>query len=720
MANCNTIIIRNSKQNKVPSASNLAHNTTLKKATYWIKESNNLYQSFKPKNYNELNEIWNSWANEAKKRYKNKHKRNIRNDAVLIEEGMIIIGSDVDATDEQIHQIINNFIKKFEKDNNTKVRHFAYHNHEGFINKDKKPIINRHIHFLFDNVDNNGNMVRRNWKRSYLSQLQDDIYQVSKNIIPLVERATDYKKEGKKAPKQQHHRVFRKEKEQEQALKNAPVKTKIHIEKIEVDNPELLNRIEELKKDVYSDDFNIQKSEYNIFSNTTRKIRVKAKNKDVVEFLKKQVEELRAELKENKAKRSDYAQLEQLNRDLQAQIADNQLTEQQMRKTIQELKAELLKKPKIEVKEVEKVVKTIQQIEIENPINRELEELNQDLKEELEAQKALKADNDTLKSNLSSYKQDIATKQDELNKALEAQKALKADNDTLKSDLSSYKQDIAIKQDELNKALEAQKALKADNDTLKSDLSSYKQIETLPSTPPLEIKEIEIKEGLFKTSYIEIYTSDSVKKLKKAYNELKEKATYLLKENCTTRHKDEIENPINRELKQLNQDLKEELESTKQSLSTAQQQIVDYRANIELLNAQIFNLKADLKIQSKKSTDRQADRKKLNELEAQNKRLKEELEQIKSSDVIMYYAERSEQLERELKKLKESKTITKIETVENEININTQNQLIEAQEELKELKETLSTTKYNLECRERDIESLEANNSYDYDFQAPS
>ncbi len=308
MANCNMVRIRDSKKYKVPKASNLAHNSAMTKATYWLHDGNDLVQSHKYENHSELNDDWNKWIDEAKLRYKNnkKNKRKLRSDAVVIEEGMIVIGTDVKATTEDITNIIKDFIKQFEEENNTKVRHWSYHNHEGHIDENNKSEkINRHIHFLFDNVSNDGIMIRRAWKREYLEKLQDKIFDISKKYIINIERAKPsvYKEveiDGRKVKintkKHQHHRIWRKEKELE-TQKNK--KTDQDLDLI---------KDKQNKKDL-------------------------AKQKD----LKEEVTRLRAELKQNQAMRKDYARLEELNKDLQQQIKNKSLTILDLQDKIQKL-----------------------------------------------------------------------------------------------------------------------------------------------------------------------------------------------------------------------------------------------------------------------------------------------------------------------------------------------------------------------------------------------
>lgn len=233
MANANAVKIRSTKKKAngkpkypKPSGANLAHNSAVNKATYWLNDGNKIIQSQSYNNTHEVNADWIKWENEARERYKNNpnNQRAIKSNAVLLEEGLIIIGTDVNAKEKDIEKIVKDFVAKFEKDNNTKVRHWAYHNHEGH-EEDGKEIINRHVHFIFDNVDNNGVMVRRNWKRDYFKQLQTDIFDISKKYIKNIERAKESEYEEVEIEdrivkvntrKQIHHRVFRHMKENEQ------------------------------------------------------------------------------------------------------------------------------------------------------------------------------------------------------------------------------------------------------------------------------------------------------------------------------------------------------------------------------------------------------------------------------------------------------------------------------------------------------------------------
>ena len=270
MANANAVIIRKAKLYKRPGLHNLLHNCGLILATYWIKSIENMKQHPKIQNQEEANKKWNEWISILRKRYKqnNKNKRELRSDAVIIEEGLIVIGRDVVANQNQIIQILNEFLQKFSQDNNIEILHVSYHNHEGHLDDDNNEVINRHIHFLFSNISKNGLMVRRNWKRDYLKKLQDDIFEISKKYIHDIKRGQESKYEQKNIngkivnvnlKKHIHPRVFRLMKEQE-TLRNRIIKE--YEEAIENKNNEISNKNiqieqlveknEKMKMDIYS------------------------------------------------------------------------------------------------------------------------------------------------------------------------------------------------------------------------------------------------------------------------------------------------------------------------------------------------------------------------------------------------------------------------------------------------------------------------------------
>lgn len=392
MANANAVKIRSTKKKAngkpkypKPSGANLAHNSAVNKATYWLNDGNKIIQSQSYNNTHEVNADWIKWENEAKERYlqNEKNQRAIKSNAVLLEEGLIIIGTDVNAKEKDIEKIVKDFVAKFEKDNNTKVRHWAYHNHEGH-EEDGKEHINRHVHFIFDNVDNNGTMVRRNWKRDYFKQLQTDIFDISKKYIKDIERAKESEYEEVQIDdrivkvntrKQIHHRVFRQMKENEQ------------VQELNLKFTDMMKERDEAKKE-----------------NET----LKFDKKELENQIKDLNKNLRETLKELGALRPQYAQLDQLNKELKEDLKNKVLNHDKVVKSYQDLeknlKEELTKK--------------------DSEIN-DLKSENIDLKSELEA---LKYQLDLKEKRSQSYfglnkelKEEIVSLKEQIN-ALEEQK----------------------------------------------------------------------------------------------------------------------------------------------------------------------------------------------------------------------------------------------------------------------------------------------------------
>lgn len=351
MANANAVIIRKPKIYKIPTSSNLAHNSGVTQATYWLNDGKDIIQSIKFKDMGEINNIWKKWEEEAKSRYKNNplNKRALKSNAVIVEEGLIVIGSHVQATKNEIVKILNDFVIKFQKDNNTKILHIAYHNHEGHEDTNRNEVINRHAHFLFANVNNNGVMVRRNWKRDYLKQLQDDIFEISKKYIPTIER-------GKEAThkevyidgnlvkinerKHQHHRIYREQQKQEairnQLIKQESLKEKKLIEKINIlqkQNDDLIleNKLDQIKINELTSAINeknyknndntkqIEEQKYILDQLTSFRNRQAIENNlqfDILKF----INYLENELIGNKTLKQDKERLEAKNKELNYQI----------------------------------------------------------------------------------------------------------------------------------------------------------------------------------------------------------------------------------------------------------------------------------------------------------------------------------------------------------------------------------------------------------------
>lgn len=285
MANAISVILRSRKSGR-PSAANLIHNSGLKAASYWLKKDPELYQTFRPKNTRNANEIWRNWIKEIEENYQQKRNRKLRNDAIRIEEGLLVVGKDVQDRDDpaKVWEFAQNFLHDFEQKYGGKVLHFAVHNHEG--KSAKEP--NIHVHFLYSNFDDRAQNVRsKKITKKELSNLQTTAWQIGRNHFPGLERARHYEVEGKKAPRQKHHRQYREEKEKEAAAEQAIAKARV------------------------SD-------------------------------LKAETAKLRAELQKAKAQRAQYAAMEQANRELRERIKARELSIEDLRRQMEQLRGDLL------------------------------------------------------------------------------------------------------------------------------------------------------------------------------------------------------------------------------------------------------------------------------------------------------------------------------------------------------------------------------------------
>lgn len=201
-----------------------------------------------------------------------------------------IVNFNADHTPEDMQRVCDLLEAKLD----TKVIQFAMHRDEGKVNEDGTPDKNYHAHIEFMGLDSKGESVRRKLDRPTLKALQTE---VAKTLG--MERGRDYAKERSPRPKRLDTYEWKAHKEsQSKAVKEA----------------------------------------------------VLATEKD----LKAEIARLREQLKEQGATRSDYAGLEQINRELKEQIKAKDLT-------ISDLKTAL------EASKATKEVSTPQTVEIDAP-----------------------------------------------------------------------------------------------------------------------------------------------------------------------------------------------------------------------------------------------------------------------------------------------------------------------------------------------------------------
>ena len=259
-----------------PSAANLSHAAAVTKASYWLNDGDNILTSESFSNTREVNAKWNEWKTEAIQRYQKHHKANRKppKNTTLIEEMMLIIGTDVQAEDYET--IIRAYCKHFEQKYNTEVLYWAYHNHEGHLDEEGGEKINRHVHVFFSNIDNNGKSVRRQWGRNELSQMQTDVYEVGKSVGLDIERAT---KNVGRAPKGKGHRAYR-----EQKRKEAEAERIAKIKDVQAENIKLRAELKEAGAD---------REQYAKLETEIRELKEQAKAKELtVEQLHARIEKL--------------------------------------------------------------------------------------------------------------------------------------------------------------------------------------------------------------------------------------------------------------------------------------------------------------------------------------------------------------------------------------------------------------------------------------------
>lgn len=222
-----------------------------------------------------------------------------------------IVNFNKEHTVEDMQKVCDHLEKTFD----TKVIQFAMHRDEGHIvdegrKTDGTAIKNYHAHIEFMGIDSQGNSITQKLKRKQLIKLQSDVAELLQ-----MQRGHNYTKEKIPRPKRLDSYDHKEKKKAESKI-------------IKIAN------------------------EYIQGKNATQK------------DLKEEIKQLRAELQKNKADRQQYAELEQLNRDLKQQIKSKDLTIDKMKSEIDLLKYQNKKLNK-EVEHLKSVIEVKDQ-EIEN------------------------------------------------------------------------------------------------------------------------------------------------------------------------------------------------------------------------------------------------------------------------------------------------------------------------------------------------------------------
>ena len=271
-----------------------AHNDRTMKVSYLISSSEDNYCSCSS---DEASQKFHELKSQASANYTARTKQRIQKKTVFLKEA--IVNLEAHHTKEDLKPII----KKLEGYGFT-VLQFAIHRDEGFkslVDGEKKH--NYHAHITMFNLDvSTGKSVKfgKNY-RTALSQLQTFVA----NTLGM---------ERGKISDKTHAKELQEEYNPKQSRRLGTHEYKAHAKKQE-----------ELKLELNKENY-----------------KVLAKQKD----LKKEISDLRLELKENKATRPDYAKLEQLNKELKQQIKDKILTVDEFQDKIKSLEYSLLNSKK--------------------------------------------------------------------------------------------------------------------------------------------------------------------------------------------------------------------------------------------------------------------------------------------------------------------------------------------------------------------------------------
>ena len=406
-----------------PSSGNATvHNHRVFDVAYAIdSEVNNEYQSFK--NINQT-------RNEIYADYKEFHNKKLNTKATPIREAVVNLNEEHTMSDMiKLKEVLEEKYK-------WQILDIAIHRDEGHINEQGEKVLNLHAHIVFSNYDFETHTSLKHNRKD-----MQDLQTIVAETLNMQRGETDSKK-----VRLSHH-------EYKRAMQEVATKTQ-----------DLREEIKELKSYNFKD---TQKeiSSLTDLSNEQRKelhaLNTKARaDATKQEALQKQVAELLAKHK-NEIELSEFLRIDLVTktRELKSETELNDNLRKTVSEKIKEVRELQAREPEIvevvKIKEVEKIV---------------VDETA--LISALQATKELKAENDTLKSDLRA----LQTKAPEI-KIVEVVKVVEVEKEKIIVD------DLA-----LNKALQDTKELKAENETLKSEKVALTQDMTILSTKNAELE----------------------------------------------------------------------------------------------------------------------------------------------------------------------------------------------------------------------------------------
>lgn len=313
---------------------------------------------------------------EAKANYEQIHNQKLQAKSYTWEG---VVNLNKEHTLEDVQQLV----KELEKETGFTSVQIAIHRDEGRVERDT-PIYNLHAHLTFFTLDKNGEQLfRRTIKASDRRKIEAELIEEDPTL-------------QKGEPKSEERKAFNKlvqTRRRELGLKVMDTKRMSKLQDITAESLGM----ERGKKGSTA-----QRLEPKPYRETVQKVqKIKAKAKAKQKELKSEISELRATLQESGATRADYAELEQLNRDLKQQIKDKDLSYEQLRKEAKEYITKFQaknKELKSENSELLEKIKELKQekLELEEIVKKQKEEIEKFLKkhaqpaEETDFEKAMK------------------------------------------------------------------------------------------------------------------------------------------------------------------------------------------------------------------------------------------------------------------------------------------------------------------------------------------
>jgi len=386
-------IKRRPKAEAKPSPGTLAHNQRLANNIDLLPKEHRL-PNYHLNKLSNVTKVFNNWKTINEERYQDINGRKLRSDAHRLESLAIILSQEQvnKCNPNDIWENAQKFKEWFETRYKTTVRTMDWHRDEGHIDEEGNVIRNEHIHLEFDNVNFDGKMVRKLFSKGDLVGFQDKIAEIYKPLGFVRGEDTAKKSRGDKPKLGIPQREWKKTKTIEAKAKKEPL----------------------------------------------------AKLKDVQAINL----QLRAELAAIKAKREDYAALEEEIKLLKKQAKAKALSEAALTKKNIEL-SEQIKEKDTYIEEAENLI--LQQVDTIDDLRTKVKEIEQKEPEKIEVEKIVYKEDNTrineLETKISKQEQTISNKESEIstltkqNEALNKKIATLPHSDTLE-ELKTLKNDF--------------------------------------------------------------------------------------------------------------------------------------------------------------------------------------------------------------------------------------------------------------------------------------